>query len=51
MNFFVFDGQSRSIEIGSDFWIFIVTWLPLTMITAVIYALVVWNGKKRVMNF
>lgn len=42
MNFFVFDTDARQIVIAHDFWIFIATWLPLTLATGLIYVLIVW---------
>lgn len=50
MNFFVFDQDARQIVIAKDFWIFLATWLPLTVITGLIYVLIVlfdawWKGK------
>lgn len=50
MNFFVFNEQTREIVIARDFWIFIATWLPLTLITMGVYVLIVyfdrwWKGK------
>jgi hypothetical protein len=37
MNFFVFNTSTNSIKIAGDFWVFIVTWLPLTFVTGFIY--------------
>lgn len=42
MNFFVFDEDLRQIVIAKDFWVFLATWLPLTMVTGLIYVLIVW---------
>ncbi|PWY91787.1 hypothetical protein BO94DRAFT_533242 [Aspergillus sclerotioniger CBS 115572] len=42
MNFFVFDNDARQIVIAKDFWVFLATWLPLTMVTGLIYVLIVW---------
>ncbi|PYI20671.1 hypothetical protein BO99DRAFT_456176 [Aspergillus violaceofuscus CBS 115571] len=42
MNFFVFDTDARQIVIAHDFWIFIATWLPLTLATGLVYVLIVW---------
>ncbi|GKZ53938.1 hypothetical protein AnigIFM49718_008723 [Aspergillus niger] len=42
MNFFVFDEDSRQIVIAKDFWVFLATWLPLTLVTGLIYVLIVW---------
>jgi len=46
MNFFLFNQQTRGIEISNDFWIFIATWLPLTLITGTLYMLVVYLDKR-----
>ena len=51
MNFFGFNSISRRIVIGKDFWIFVATWLPLTIITISIYLFVIYmdfrkKGKK-----
>lgn len=51
MNFFVFNPVQKRIVIAHDFWIFIATWLPLTLLTAGLYVLIVWldarsNGKE-----
>ncbi|PYI31514.1 hypothetical protein BP00DRAFT_343708, partial [Aspergillus indologenus CBS 114.80] len=42
MNFFVFDTDARQIVIAHDFWVFIATWLPLTLATGLVYVLIVW---------
>ncbi|PYI11466.1 hypothetical protein BO78DRAFT_413930 [Aspergillus sclerotiicarbonarius CBS 121057] len=42
MNFFDFNDESRQIVIAKDFWVFLATWLPLTMATGLIYVLIVW---------
>lgn len=48
MNFFGFDSKSKEITIGNDFWIFIATWLPLTLMTGAIYLLVVlWSFRQK----
>jgi hypothetical protein len=51
MNFFVFDTTTYRITIAHDFWVFVATWLPLTIITAAIYILTLFldarsKGKK-----
>lgn len=33
MNFFVFNGDTKRIEIANDFWKYVVTWIPLTLLT------------------
>ncbi|GLB02242.1 hypothetical protein AtubIFM57258_003584 [Aspergillus tubingensis] len=42
MNFFIFDEDLRQIVIAKDFWVFLATWLPLTLVTGLIYVLIVW---------
>ena len=46
MNFFVFDTDSRTISIANDFWIFVATWLPLTLLTVAIYGLTVLSSSR-----
>lgn len=48
MNLFGFDSKSKQITIGNDFWMFIATWLPLTLMTGAIYLLVVlWSWREK----
>jgi hypothetical protein len=47
MNFFVFDSGSKAIRISNDFWIFVATWLPLTLITGTLYMLIVYLDKRK----
>jgi len=47
MNFFAFDSTSQSIAIGTNFWIFVATWLPLTAITVAVYILTLWFVARR----
>jgi hypothetical protein len=47
MNFFVFDSSSKAIRISNDFWIFVATWLPLTLITGTLYMLIVYLDKRK----
>ncbi len=47
MNFFVFDPDTRNIVIGDDFWVYVVTWLPLTAVTIAIYILTLWLTARR----
>ncbi|KAF2097250.1 hypothetical protein NA57DRAFT_77504 [Rhizodiscina lignyota] len=46
MNFFGFDAIHRRIVIANDFWIFIATWIPLTLITIGLYLFVVWMNPR-----
>ncbi|KAF2687942.1 hypothetical protein K458DRAFT_294629 [Lentithecium fluviatile CBS 122367] len=46
MNFFIFNPESRNLEISPDFWIFIATWLPLTLITGGIYVLILYIDSR-----
>lgn len=46
MNFFVFDQVKRHIAIADDFWVFVATWLPLTMVTAAMYLVILRLDKK-----
>jgi len=45
MNFFLYDQNSRTIDIAADFWIFLLTWLGLSLITGGIY--IVWSVSMR----
>ena len=47
MNLFVFNQDTKRIVIAKDFWIYIATWLPLTLLTFVGYQLVVNLHKPR----
>ena len=46
MNFFTFDGEARRINISDDFWKFVVTWIPLTLLTFLGYGLIMLRKKK-----
>lgn len=46
MNFFVFDSTHRRIVIANDFWVFLATWLPLTLVTVAIYLFIVWYDAR-----
>jgi len=46
MNFFIFDHVKKKIAIANDFWVFIATWLPLTMVTAAMYIVILRLDKK-----
>ena len=54
MNFFTFDSHTMKIVVAEDLWIYIATWLPLTLLTLLGYAVVVllvqrperrWRGQ------
>jgi Mg2+ and Co2+ transporter CorA len=47
MNFFYFDQERGKIVIAEDFWIFLASWLPLTLITAAIYVVIVSLNRKQ----
>lgn len=40
MNFFVFNQQTMRIKVADDFWIYVATWLPLTILTILGYGVV-----------
>jgi hypothetical protein len=46
MNFFLFDPKSRQLVISPDFWMFIATWLPLTLLTGGIYVLILYIDAR-----
>jgi len=46
MNFFVFNTNTNTITIAGDFWVFVATWLPLTLITGLIYWLWYWYTSE-----
>ncbi|KAF2244765.1 hypothetical protein BU26DRAFT_522534 [Trematosphaeria pertusa] len=46
MNFFLFNQDSKRLEISPDFWIFIVSWIPLILVTAAIYVLILYMDAK-----
>jgi hypothetical protein len=46
MNFFIFNPESKRLEISPDFWLFIATWLPLTIITGGIYMLILYIDSR-----
>ena len=39
MNFFLFNPQTRRIEVSKNFWLYMVTWIPLTLVTLIGYLL------------
>ncbi|KAF2132835.1 hypothetical protein P153DRAFT_420745 [Dothidotthia symphoricarpi CBS 119687] len=47
MNFFLFDATSKRLQISSDFWIFVLTWIPLTLITGGTYMLFLYLHARR----
>ncbi len=47
MNFFAFDSSVNRLTIGNNFWVFLATWVPLTLITIAGYAVVVYRRKHR----
>ena len=47
MNFFVFDAQARRILVSDDFWKFVVTWIPLTLLTFLGYGLMMLKKQKK----
>ncbi|KAF8848232.1 hypothetical protein BDZ45DRAFT_606259, partial [Acephala macrosclerotiorum] len=46
-NFFIFDQNAFRITIAHNFWIFVATWLPLTLITGALYIAVLWFDARR----
>ncbi|KAF2705205.1 hypothetical protein K504DRAFT_506155 [Pleomassaria siparia CBS 279.74] len=46
MNFFLFDEESNKLRISPDFWIFLATWLPLTLFTGCIYMLILYMDSR-----
>lgn len=50
MNLFVFNQQTMRIMIAQNFWIYIATWIPLTVFTFLGYRLLVWRQKLRAEN-
>ena len=50
MNLFVFNQQTMKIMIADDFWIYIVTWIPLTLLTFLGYGVLVLRHKPRAEN-
>lgn len=41
MNFFTFNQKTMRIAVAEDLWIYVATWLPLTLLTLVGYGVVV----------
>ena len=50
MNLFAFNQQTMNIMIADDFWIYIATWIPLTLLTFLCYGLLVLRHKDRAEN-
>ena len=50
MNLFVFNPQTRRLVIADDFWIFVVTWLLLTLLTFLGYGALLIRNRPRVEN-
>jgi hypothetical protein len=46
MNFFLFNPESKQLEISPDFWMFIATWLPLTLLTGGSYVLILYIDAR-----
>ena len=46
MNFFAFNERTARLVIAEDFWIYVATWLPLTMITFLGYVIMVLRRKS-----
>jgi len=44
-NFFLFDTSLNILRIANNFWIFLVSWLPLTVFTIALYFTIVWYKK------
>ena len=47
MNFFYFDSDTMKLVIAKDFWIFVVTWLPLALLTFLGYGALVLRHKPK----
>ena len=47
MNLFVFNQQTMKLMIADDLWIYIATWIPLTLLTFLGYRLLVLHHKPR----
>lgn len=41
MNFFTFNQETMRIVVAEDIWIYVATWLPLTLLTLLGYGVVV----------
>ena len=46
MNFFDFDDATNGIVVGRNVWIFLVFWIPLTVLTYAAYILLRWANAK-----
>ena len=47
MNFFYFDPRTVKLVIAKDFWIFIVIWLPLALLTFLGYGALVLRRRPQ----
>ena len=47
MNFFYFNPRTSKLVIAKDFWIFVVTWLPLALLTFLGYGALVLRHRPR----
>lgn len=47
MNLFVFNPQTRRLVIADDFWICVVTWLLLTLVTFLAYGALLLRSRPR----
>ncbi|KAH7134921.1 hypothetical protein B0J11DRAFT_424563 [Dendryphion nanum] len=47
MNFFLLNPESKRFQISPDFWIFVITWIPLTLVTGGMYVLFLYLHAKR----
>ena len=47
MNFFGFNPHTRRLEMADDFWIFVVTWLLLSLLTFLGYGALLIRNRPR----
>lgn len=47
MNLFIFNPQTRRLVIAKDFWICVVTWLLLTLVTFLGYGALIIRNRPR----
>lgn len=47
MNFFTFDTDQNRIIVADNFWLFLTSWLPLTLLTGGIYLALTWFNDRR----
>ena len=50
MNLFAFNPKTRRLVIADDFWIFVVTWLLLTLLTFLGYGALLIRNRPRIEN-